>query len=71
METAGHSAIVRFFVLAFTILRVGAQSVQPTSAMYAWPGELVAADADGRTITVKPWVAGQQAVTEPSGIQGG
>jgi hypothetical protein len=57
-------AIVSFCVLALTALRVGAQSVQPTSPTYSWSGELVALDADGRTITVKSRVVGEQALAE-------
>ena len=34
-------AIATFCVLALTAIRVGAQSVQPTSETYSWSGELV------------------------------
>ena len=57
-------AIATFCVLAFTAIRVGAQSVQPTSETYSWSGELVAFDANARTITVKSRVVGDQALTE-------
>ena len=57
-------AIASFCVLALTALRVGAQSVQPTSPTYSWSGELVGFDADGRTITVKSPVVGEQALAE-------
>lgn len=57
-------AIASFCVLALTALRVGAQSVQPTSPTYSWSGELVEFDADGRTITVKSPVVGEQALAE-------
>ena len=52
-------AIATFCVLAFTAIRVGAQSVQPTSETYSWSGELVSFDANGRTITVKSRVGDQ------------
>jgi hypothetical protein len=57
-------AIATFFVLALTAIRVGAQSVRPTSETYSWSGELVGFDANGRTITVKSRVVGDQAVKE-------
>ncbi len=57
-------AIVTFCVLALTAVRVGAQSVQPTSETYSWSGELVGFDANGRTITVKSRVVGDQALAE-------
>ena len=57
-------AIATFCVLAFTAIRVGAQSVQPTSETYSWSGELVSFDANGRTITVKSRVVGDQALKE-------
>jgi hypothetical protein len=57
-------AIVSFCVLALAAIRVGAQSVQPTSPTYSWSGELVGLDADGRTITVKSRVVGEQALAE-------
>jgi hypothetical protein len=53
-----------FCVLALTAIRVGAQSVQPTSETYSWSGELVSVDAIGRTITVKSRVVGHQALKE-------
>jgi hypothetical protein len=71
------SAVVTFCVLAPIAIRVGAQSgreglgasaptgiVQPTSDTYSWSGELVGFDANGRTITVKSRVVGEQALTE-------
>ena len=57
-------AVATFCVLALTAIRVGAQSVQPTSQTYAWSGELVSFDAIGRTITVKSRVVGDQALKE-------
>ena len=57
-------AIVTFCVLALAALGVGAQSLQPTSANYRWHGELVAFDANSRSITVKSRVVGEQAVGE-------
>ena len=57
-------AIATFCVLALTALRVGAQSVQPTSDTYSWSGELVGFDANTRTITVKSRVVGDQALAE-------
>ena len=57
-------ALVTFCVLALTAIRVGAQSVQPTSDTYSWSGELVSFDANGRTITVKSRVVGEQALKE-------
>ena len=55
-------AVATFCVLALTAMRVGAQSVQPTSQTYSWSGELVSFDANGRTLTVKSHVAGDQAL---------
>ena len=55
-------AVATFCVLALTAMRVGAQSVQPTSQTYSWSGELVSFDANGRTLTVKSRVAGDQAL---------
>ena len=57
-------AIVSFCVLALAAIRVGAQSVQPTSPTYSWSGELVGLDTDGRTITVKSRVVGEQALAD-------
>src|SRR6185503_16296849 len=57
-------AVATFCVLALTTIRVGAQSVQPTSHTYSWSGELVSFDANGRTITVKSRVVGEQALKE-------
>jgi hypothetical protein len=57
-------AIATFCVLALTTIRVGAQSVQPTSETYSWSGELMAFDANGRTVTVKSRVVGDQALAE-------
>ena len=56
--------IATFCVLALTAIRVGAQSVQPTSETYSWSGELVGFDANGRIITVKSRVVGDQALAE-------
>jgi hypothetical protein len=53
-----------FGLLALTAIRVGAQSVQLTSETYSWSGELVGLDANGRTITVKSRVVGEQALRE-------
>jgi hypothetical protein len=57
-------AIATFCVLALTAIRLGAQSVQPTSETYSWSGELVGFDANGRTITVKSRVVGDQALKD-------
>ena len=57
-------AIATFCVLALTAIRVGAESVRPTSETYSWSGELVAFDVNGRTITVKSRVVGDQALKE-------
>jgi hypothetical protein len=57
-------AIATFCVLALTAIRVGAQSVQPTSETYSWSGELVAFDPNVRTITVKSRVVGDQALAD-------
>jgi hypothetical protein len=57
-------AIVTFCVLTVTAMRVGAQTLQPTSETYAWSGELVGFDATRRTITVKSRVVGDQALAE-------
>src|SRR5437016_5689938 len=57
-------AIVTFSVLGLAAIRVGAQSVQPTSETYSWSGELVGFDTSGRTITVKSRVVGDQALAE-------
>ena len=57
-------AIVSFCVLALAAIRVGAQSVQPISPTYSWSGELVGLDVDGRMITVKSRVVGEQALAE-------
>ena len=56
--------IATFCVLALTAIRVGAQSVQPTSETYSWSGELVGFDANSRIITVKSRVVGDQALAE-------
>jgi hypothetical protein len=53
-----------FGLLALAAIRVGAQSVQLTSETYSWSGELVGLDANGRTITVKSRVVGEQALRE-------
>jgi hypothetical protein len=57
-------AIVTFCVLVLAAIGVGAQSLQPTSETYSWSGELVAFDANARTITVKSRVVGDQALAE-------
>ena len=57
-------ALATFCVLALTAIRVGAQSVQPTSETYSWSGELVSFDANGGTITVKSRVVGEQALKD-------
>jgi hypothetical protein len=64
-------AIATFCVLGLTAIRVGAQSVQPTSETYSWSGELVRFDGNGRTITVKSRVAGEQAREELSRFKPG
>jgi len=64
-------ALVTFCVLALTAIRVGAQSVQPTSETYSWSGELVSFDANGRIITVKSRVVGDQALKEFPQFKGG
>ena len=56
--------IVTFSALVLTAIRVGAQSVQPTSDTYSWSGELVGVDADGRRMTVKSRVVGDEALAE-------
>ena len=56
--------IATFCVLALTAIRVGAQSVQPTSETYSWSGELVGFDGTDRIITVKSRVVGDQALAE-------
>jgi hypothetical protein len=58
------AGMLTFCVLALTAIHVGAQSVQPTSETYSWSGELVGFDANGRTITVKSRVVGDQALKE-------
>ena len=57
-------AMVTFGVLALTVIRVGAQSLHPTSETYSWSGELVGFDANGRTMTVKARVVGDQALAD-------
>jgi len=57
-------AMVTFGVLALTVIGVGAQSLHPTSETYSWSGELVGFDANGRTMTVKTRVVGDQALAE-------
>jgi hypothetical protein len=57
-------AITTFGVLALSVVRVGARSVQPTSETYSWSGELVGFDPNGRTLTVKSRVVGDQALKE-------
>jgi hypothetical protein len=64
-------AIATFCMLAFTAVRVGAQSVQPTSETYSWSGELVAFDANARTLTVKSRVVGDQALKELPQLKSG
>ena len=64
-------AIATFCVLAFTAIRVGAQSVQPTSQTYSWSGELVSFDANARTITVKSRVVGDQALKDLPAFKSG
>ena len=63
-DTAMLITIVAFSVLVLTAIGVGAQSLQPTSETYSWSGELVGFDANGRTITVKSPVVGDQALAE-------
>ena len=55
---------VTFSLLALMAIRAGAQSVQPTSETYSWPGELVNLDPNRLTITVKSRVVGNQALAE-------
>ena len=57
-------AIVVFCVLVLAAIRMGAQSVQPTSETYSWSGELVGFDANARSITVKTRVVGDQALAD-------
>jgi hypothetical protein len=57
-------AIAMFCGLAVTAIRVGAQSVNPTSDTYSWSGELVAFDPQRRTVDVKSPVVGDQALLE-------
>jgi hypothetical protein len=57
-------AIATFCVLAVAVITVGAQSVQPISETYSWSGELVAFDANSRTITVKSRVVGDQGLQD-------
>ena len=64
-------AIVTFSVLGLAALRVGAQSVQPTSETYSWSAELVGFDSSGRTLTVKSRVVGDQALAELAHFKAG
>jgi len=65
MKNTGTLLVVAMFcVLALTVVRTGAQSLQPTSDTYSWSGELVGFDAATRTITVKSMVVGEQAFAE-------
>jgi len=57
-------AMVTFGVLALTVIRVGAQSLHPTSETYSWSGELVGFDAGACAMTVKARVVGDQALAE-------
>ena len=57
-------AMVTFGVLALTVVGVGAQSLHPSSETYSWSGELVGFDANGRTMTVKTRVVGDQALAD-------
>jgi len=57
-------AIVTFGILALTVIGVGAQSLHPTSETFSWSGELVGFDANGRTMTVKTRVVGDQALAD-------
>jgi hypothetical protein len=63
-NTSALLGIATFCVLAVTAIRVGAQSVQPTSETYSWSGELVGFDGTDRIITVKSRVVGDQALAE-------
>jgi hypothetical protein len=63
-NTSTLLAIATFCVLVVTAVRVGAQSVQPTSETYSWSGELVAFDESSRIATVKSRVVGEQALSE-------
>jgi hypothetical protein len=58
------TVIVIFCVLALVAVRAAAQSPQPASETYSWPGELVAFDANDRILTVKAKVVGAQALKE-------
>ena len=58
------TALATFCVLVLAAVRVGAQSVQPTSETFSWSGELVAFDPDTRMATVKSRVVGEQALDE-------
>jgi hypothetical protein len=65
------TALATFCVLVLAAVRVGAQSVQPTSETYSWSGELVAFDPDTRIATVKSRVVGEQALKEMPGFKPG
>ena len=52
--------IIMFSVLTLSVIRVGAQSLQPTSETYTWSGELVAFDANTQMVTVKSPVVGDE-----------
>lgn len=59
-----YLAIALCGVLALTAIRVGAQSVQPSSETYTWSGELVSFDPAAHVLLVKSRVVGNQALTE-------
>jgi hypothetical protein len=64
-------AIVTPCVLALTAMAVGAQALQPSSETYSWSGELVGFDTNGRTLTVKSRVVGEQALAELPRLKSG
>ena len=64
-------AMATFCILALTMVRLGAQSVQPTSPTYSWSGELVAFDPATRTMTVKSRVVADQARGEMPNFKAG
>jgi hypothetical protein len=57
-------AVATFCILALATVRLGAQSVRPTSPTYSWSGELVAFEPATRMITVKSRVVADQARSE-------
>jgi hypothetical protein len=64
-------AMATFCILALTMVRLGAQSVQPTSPTYTWSGELVAFDPATRMMTVKSRVVADHARGEMPSFKAG